>query len=221
MPVSIWNGMEQGLSEIVGCQPDAVLDAGIGFGLWGCLLRQYLDVWFGRIQPYEWRTRIDGIEVDPARVQAHARLLYTDILIGDIRDVVPRRATEVRYDVILFGDVIEHLPKHDGRALLDVAASLAGKLVVARIPFGDGWRREGRTEPDHHRSQWYADDFAEQTFAGRTGSVREYDYHGNPYGLVTIPGVATDRDASGAGAISELELRLDQLERRIEELARS
>ena len=208
MPLSIWLGMEDSLQAIVERRPASVLDAGIGFGLWGALLRQYLDVWCGRIQPEQWTTRIDGIEIDEKRVQPHARQLYTDIFVGDIRELVPLRASEHRYDVILFGDVLEHLPKSDGLGLLDAAVDLAAELVVVRIPLGDGWRREGREEPDHHRSQWYASDFS------RKGSVvRHYDFLGNPYGVVTI-------EANGSGdRLSELEGRLVALEERLARMA--
>jgi hypothetical protein len=217
MPVSIWNGMEDCLSEIVGCAPTSVLDAGIGFGLWGCLLRQYLDVWSGRIQPHEWRTRIDGIEIDPRRVQPHARHLYTEIIIGDIRNVVPRRAAEVAYDVIFFGDVIEHLPKDDGRTLLDTAARQATRLVVARIPLGTGWRREGREDPDHHRSQWFGDDFEGELFGGRRCTLREHTFRGNPYGLILIPAVQTSGRPTPP-RYSDLESRLGHVERRLQAL---
>ena len=106
MPLSIWQGLEDCLALIVARRPSAILDAGIGFGLWGHLLRQYLDVWSGRIQRQQWTTRIDGIEIDPHRVQPHSRHLYSDIYVGDIRDEVPSRARNTRYDIILFGDVI-------------------------------------------------------------------------------------------------------------------
>jgi hypothetical protein len=185
VPLSIWQGMEDCLATIVARRPAAVLDAGIGFGLWGTLLRQYLDVWSGRIQKAQWTTRIDGIEIDPRRVQPHARHVYDEILVGD---------------------VVEHLPKDDGRALLDAAVRLAADLVVVRIPLGDGWRREGREEPDHHRSQWYADDFA-----GYARTLREYDFLGNPYGLVAI-------DAR-AQALADAEARLRRLEERVERMA--
>ena len=118
MPLSIWQGIEDCLALIVARRPSAVLDAGIGFGLWGHLLRQYLDVWSGRIQKPQWTTRIDGIEIDPHRVQPHSRHLYSHVYVGDVRDEVPRRARETRYDIILFGDVIEHLPKSEGLELL-------------------------------------------------------------------------------------------------------
>ncbi|OLE22414.1 MAG: hypothetical protein AUG49_19220 [Catenulispora sp. 13_1_20CM_3_70_7] len=208
MPLSIWLGMEDCLQAIVGRRPSAVLDAGIGFGLWGALLRQYLDVWSGRIQPEQWTTRIDGIEIDEKRVQAHARHLYTEILVGDVREVLPARAAEQGYDVILFGDVLEHLPKDDALSLLDTAVDLALQQVVVRIPLGDGWRREGREEPDHHRSRWYANDFARVGFA-----LRHYDFLGNPYGLVTI-----DATAANGRLLTHLDDRLALVEERLERL---
>lgn len=210
MPLSIWQGMEDCLATIVERQPRAVLDAGIGFGLWGHLLRQYLDVWSGRIQREQWATRIDGIEIAPERVQAHSRHLYSNVYVGDVRDEVPRRAAETAYDVILFGDVLEHLRKGDARRLLDAAGSLARDLVVLRIPLGDGWRREGREPPDHHRSRWYARDFD-----AYPATVRQYDFWGNPYALVAIESEALRRGK----ALAELDRRLAQVEGRLAGLA--
>ena len=210
MPLSIWQGMEDCLATIVERRPAAVLDAGIGFGLWGHLLRQYLDVWSGRIQRDQWTTRIDGIEIDPKRVQAHSHHLYSNVYIGDIRDEVPRRAAATAYDVILFGDVIEHLPKDEARRLLDTACGLATDCVVLRIPLGDGWRREGREPPDHHRSRWYANDFDVYP-----ATVRQYDFWGNPYALVAIESEAMRRGA----ALADLDRKLAQIEDRLAALA--
>jgi len=156
--------------------------------------------------------RIDGIEIDERRVQAHHRHLYTDVLIGDVRTLLPRRAAEQRYDVILLGDVVEHLPKADGRALIGAAIEHAGKLVVVRIPLGDGWRREGREEPDHHRAQWYIGDFDSYPC-----TIRQYDFVGNPYALVTIEAGPAERDAPTT-SLSALDHRLKSIETRLERL---
>lgn len=214
MPVSLWLGMEDALQAIVERRPTSVLDAGIGFGLWGMLLRQYLDVWSGRIQREQWTTRIDGIEIDERRVQAHQRHLYTNVLVGDVRILVPQRAAEHSYDVILLGDVVEHLPKADGHALIGAAIELAGQLVVIRIPLGDGWRREGREEPDHHRAQWYIGDFD-----GYPCTIMQYDFVGNPYGLVTIETGPAERDVPTT-ALYRLDDRLRRVETRLERLVR-
>lgn len=220
MPLSIWQGMEDCLQAITEVRPRAVLDAGTGFGLWGHLLRQYLDVWAGRIQPEQWTARIDGIEIADNRVQAHARYLYSNIYIGDIRELVPARAAEVRYDVILYGDVLEHLPKDDALALLKTSIGLAGSLVAVRIPLGDGWRREGREPPDHHRSQWTPDDFTHDSI-GAPATLRFYDYFGNPYALVTIATGAARRPSRPPpwqSSWHEMEHRLRRIEARLEQL---
>jgi hypothetical protein len=211
MPVSIWLGLEDTVRTVVESRPRSVLDAGIGFGLFGHLLRQYLDVWEGRIRRADWRVRIDGIEIDAERVQPHAHHLYDDVFIGDIRELVPERAARSLYDVILFGDVLEHLPKADAVTLIRKATALATRLVVIRIPLGEGWRKEGREEPDHHRSTWSPADFRD---GART--IHHYDYLGNPYALVAI-----DARGSRALLVQSADRRLQQIEERAGRLAGS
>jgi hypothetical protein len=181
-----WAGTEDCLSSIVACEPTAVLDAGNGCGLWGALLRQYLDASAGRIRPEQWRTRIDAVELDSSRVLPHAHGLYTEVLTGDVCEVVPRRAAEVRYDVILFDDVIEELHKDDGRALLEVTAGLAGRLVVARIRLGDAWLRAGDEGCGHQLSCWSLPDFTDHHFGGHRCEVRRYGPDADAYAVVTI-----------------------------------
>jgi hypothetical protein len=87
--------------------------------------------------------------------------------------------------------------------------------VVVRIPLGDGWRREGREPPDHHRSRWYARDFT-----GYAGTLRQYDFHGNPYGLALLEagspaGVPRLADVS---LLADVSHRLALIERRLERL---
>lgn len=207
MPLSIWDGMEDCLRVITGARPRAVLDVGIGFGLWGHLLRQYLDVWSGRIARGQWTTRIDGIEIDERRIQPHARHLYSNLHIGDLRALVPALAAATPYDVILFGDVLEHLEKPDALAVLDAAVRLAGAMVIVRIPMGDGWRREGREPPDHHRSQWMPDDFVPYR-----ATVQLYDFIGNPYALVVIP---AGGPAGAAAQLIDIERKLERIEARL------
>ncbi len=208
MPLSIWRGLEDCLETIVERRPQSVLDAGIGFGLFGHLLRQYLDVWEGRIERSHWRVRIDGIEIDERRIQPHARYLYDHIYVGDIRVLVPQQGARTSYDVILFGDVLEHLPKADALMLLRQSIALAADLVAVRIPLGEGWRKEGREAPDHHRSTWSLDDFS-----GLASTIHQYDYYGNPYALVAINagitrGLATE---SADRRLLDVEARLRHL----------
>jgi len=159
MPVSISVHISTCVARIVAVQPTSVLDIGVGFGLWGFLCREYLDVFSGRVQPNEWQTRIDGIELFEPYIQTHQRALYSNILIGDVRTL----AKNIKpYDLIIAGDVIEHLDKDDAEDVLETLYEKANKALMVNIPLGSGWDHpEQYGNPGElHRSQWTAEDFA-------------------------------------------------------------
>ncbi len=158
MPVSTSAHISHCVSKIIEVQPRSVLDVGCGFGLWGFLCREYLDVWNGRVQPEEWQVRIDGIELFEPYIQAHHRALYSSIRIADIREAV-REIGE--YDLILAGDVIEHLDKADGERVVEQLYGRARRALIVNIPLGPGWEHpEQYGNPGElHRSQWEVEDF--------------------------------------------------------------
>lgn len=158
MPVSTSAHISHCLSRIIELQPGSVLDVGCGFGLWGFLCREYVDVWNGRVQPQEWTTRIDGIELFAPYIQAHHRALYSSIRIADIREAV---ATLDDYDLIIAGDVIEHLEKAEGEAVIEALYGHARRALLVNIPLGSGWDHpEQYGNPGElHRSQWDVKDF--------------------------------------------------------------
>lgn len=159
MPVSTPIHLPYCLSLILGLQPRSVLDIGCGFGTWGFLCRTHLDVFPGRVQPHEWITRIDGIELFEPYIQAHQRALYDNIHIEDIRTAVEKID---EYDLIIAGDVIEHLDKDDAEAVLDCLYAKARKALLVNIPIGaEGWDHpEMHGNPGElHRSAWEPDDF--------------------------------------------------------------
>tara|TARA_Y100000034_G_scaffold91645_1_gene110602 strand:+ start:2966 stop:3520 length:555 start_codon:yes stop_codon:yes gene_type:complete len=116
-------------------KPKSVLDVGVGFGRFGLLCREYLDLW-GQQNPAAchnpalWKTRVDGIEVFPAYIGPLQEMLYSTIHIGDARTVLP---TLGHYGLIHLGDVIEHMPKAEGHAFLKVCRAKA-KLVIVVTP---------------------------------------------------------------------------------------
>jgi hypothetical protein len=201
--------MEDCLQHIMATRPGSVLDAGVGFGLWGHLFRQYLDVWSGRILKTQWVTRIDGIEIDSARIQPHSRYLYDNIYNGDIRDLVPHCVSEHRYDLIFYGDVLEHLPKEDAMNLLRLSLIMTHGQVILRLPLGSGWRKEGRTPPDHHRSEWNTEDFDAYSC-----HIRTYDFYGNSYALLIFEGNAS-RDRAKVDMFDSIAHRLEGIENRL------
>ena len=78
-----------------------------------------------------------------------------------------------------------------------------------RIPLGDGWRREERKKPitiDPSGIRLIS--------RGLQSVVRQYDFYGNPYGLITIDG-SREPGLDRARVISNVESRLNQIESRI------
>jgi hypothetical protein len=69
MPSSSWKHISKTIEQIWDISPTSVLDIGIGFGKWGFLLREYLEVCQGRYQKSEWCIKIDGIEIFEPYIQ--------------------------------------------------------------------------------------------------------------------------------------------------------
>ncbi|MCC6487771.1 MAG: tetratricopeptide repeat protein [Candidatus Hydrogenedentes bacterium] len=158
MPVSTSVHISHCLQYIISLNPRSVLDVGCGFGLWGFLCREYLDVMEERVQPKDWKIRIDGLELFEPYIQAHQRALYSSIQIGDIRKLAPGIGN---YELIIAGDVIEHLDKHEGEAIIEQLYEKATRALLVNIPLGEGWEHPERhgNPGELHRSQWVPEDF--------------------------------------------------------------
>lgn len=158
MPVSIQFQITPCVNRIIGLQPKSVLDVGCGFGKWGYLCREYLDAFHGRWKREDWAARIDGIEFFEPYIQDHQRALYSNIMIGDIRDLC-KDIDE--YDLIIAGDVIEHMHKDEAEAVVETLYAKARKMLIVNIPLGGGWDHPEQygNSAELHRSEWYLEDF--------------------------------------------------------------
>jgi SAM-dependent methyltransferase len=160
MPASIGVFITSALIEIDRLRPESVLDVGCGFGLWGFLCRLYLDVFPGRRYGEDWKIRIEGVEVFPKYIMPHQEFLYDKIHLGKIETVFDELDA---FDLYIFGDVLEHLPKQVAVQLLDRAYRKANKGVLINVPLGEGWLREGTDENEYeaHVSVWELEDFVQ------------------------------------------------------------
>jgi hypothetical protein len=148
------------MRHIISTNPESVLDVGIGFGRWGFLCREMLDVFAGRVRKDQWRARIEGVEIFEAYLQDHQRYIYDKIHIGDAKVVVP---TLGEYGVVIIGDMLEHLNKDDAWGLFRSAMDRARIGLILNIPIGEGWLRGDVSENKYedHLSWWTLAEFSD------------------------------------------------------------
>jgi hypothetical protein len=156
MPVSDYHQISDVLAVVEQANPEKVLDVGVGFGKWGILCREVLELYKKRVHPSTWTVQIDGIEINEPYRNPLWELAYDRVYIGDVLEVLDLLD---RYGLILCCDVIEHLDKEMGKVLL---AKLCdhGDLVVITSP--RGFAPQGAiydNEHERHLSGWTAQDF--------------------------------------------------------------
>lgn len=111
--------------------PTSVLDIGIGFGKYGFLAREYLELWDGRERYDDWTVRIDGIEAYADYVTPAQEFVYNEIYVGNAVKVLPTLTG--RYDLILLIDVLEHFSQEEGAQILRSCED-KGRNVIVSVP---------------------------------------------------------------------------------------
>jgi hypothetical protein len=163
MPSSFYDAIPVVLAAAMELRPRSILDVGIGFGKYGLLFREYLDVSAQTtgglaFDPRRRGVRIDGIEAFQPYVTDLQRAVYDTIYTGEAQALLPGLGP---YDLVFMADVLEHFTKADGRILLSQALAKAhrGVLVVTpAIHFDQGPVFGNPYEV--HRSFWTPGDFA-------------------------------------------------------------
>ena len=133
-------------------QPKTILDCGIGYGIYGPAIRQWLDM---GVKPY--KTYIAGIEVFEAYRSA-AWDEYDEISIQPIQDF----ETSLKFDMIIFSDVIEHFDKLAGAHVVSKLKSMLNPGGVLFIGTPAIWLAQTDVhgnEFERHLSLWGLDDF--------------------------------------------------------------
>jgi len=100
--------------------PVDVLDIGVGAGTYGRVLRELCP-----------GVRLTGVEAwAPYVEEFDLHAIYDDLIIADVRhlDVLPRA------DIVILGDVLEHMAEPDAVAVWAMARVAARKAVYLSIP---------------------------------------------------------------------------------------
>lgn len=135
--------------------PRSVLDIGVGFGKYGVLLREYLEVW-GKTSGYgKFSVRLDGVEVFPEYVTPLHKFIYSHIYTGDAQKVVAR--LKERYDLALFIDVLEHFTLREGEDFLRMLLTKVDGVLVSTPKYPGDQHATFGNQHETHRSRWTAE----------------------------------------------------------------
>jgi 2-polyprenyl-3-methyl-5-hydroxy-6-metoxy-1,4-benzoquinol methylase len=144
------------MDAVVRLEPRSVLDVGVGYGKWGFLVREALDFMHGRHARSEFRVRIDGLEAFAPTSSPLYEWVYDRVTFADVADVVDELPA---YDLVIMGDVIEHMPKEVGIRVLESLLKASRNVVV--VTPADFFQQEVLDNPwEHHKSLWTRSDFA-------------------------------------------------------------
>lgn len=174
------------VKEMRRLQPRSILDVGIGFGKWGFLAREYLDVWQGRLGRGEWEIRIDGIEAFPGYHNPLWDWIYDSVHIGDVRNLAEEMGS---YDLVLMCDVIEHLDRPSGVRVVQALMDRSRAMIVTTPTTFWAQGAENGNPFERHVSHWKDTDF--RKFGGRT-----IEYPGQ---LVAILSTSLSRSTNAQG----------------------
>lgn len=136
--------------------PKTILDVGPGRGKFGILCREYVPT----------LNYIAAVEAWEPYVTDQLRCIYDCVFVHDVRDLSDD--TLQSYDLVLMSEVIEHLPKDDGLALLE---RIRGHIVITTPE--EFFPSVDYPPTEKHVSHWTLDDFGDriEADASKLGGV--------------------------------------------------
>lgn len=155
MPIGAYMAVPHLATTLIAHRPARVLDLGLGFGMNGVAVRQWLDL---GVLPRS--TFLAGVEVWPNN-RSPLWDVYDVIYLQSIEEYLFN--TTDKFGMIILGDVIEHFEKEAGQAILgQVEQRLTpGGIVFVSTPDGDMPQGAAHGNPyESHRSGWREVDFA-------------------------------------------------------------
>lgn len=162
MPTSWYQAIPNILAMVKKLKPKSILDIGVGFGKYGLLFRDLLELPYERYTKESWQVKIDGVEVfktyqNPVYTFAYDRVYFGNILT--LIDTLPC------YDCITLVDVIEHFTKEDGLRLIEKLVAHCNKGVIVSTPFYPDRQSEYLGNKfEQHQSVWSIVDFEHFNF---------------------------------------------------------
>ena len=156
MPIGSYSAYGQVIRGMLATNPGSVLDLGVGFGMNGAAVRNWLDLGTKEAHGGKWRVRLEGVEIFE-KYKNPMWGIYDKVHITDIREFIDK---DVKFDLVVMTDVIEHFTKEEGTQILNRLKEIAAKAVMVSTPAI--WIEQGAAygnEAETHRSMWSCQDF--------------------------------------------------------------
>ena len=134
-----------------------ILDVGCGFGKWGFLIRDTIEVMIGQnFNKKDWKIEITGVEVFPKCITNLQELIYDKIIKKDVFECFDELD---KYDLIIMGDVVEHFEKDKAHELINKMFEFSNDIIISTP---HGFMPQGEWAGniyERHRSGWKLKDF--------------------------------------------------------------
>jgi 2-polyprenyl-3-methyl-5-hydroxy-6-metoxy-1,4-benzoquinol methylase len=140
------------IAEIAKPNPKTFLDIGIGYGMNGAGIRNWLDSGYVK----RFKLHITGVEIFED-YRSDIWKAYDEIIIDDIRTKIHDLPA---YDAIIMTDVIEHMDPEEGQALIKELIQRTKKILLISTPAV--WMIQGAVygnENETHISLWEPKNF--------------------------------------------------------------
>jgi predicted SAM-dependent methyltransferase len=158
MGTSNWQNISYCIELIRRINPNSILDVGAGFGRWGILSREFLEIWDNCNYSDTWNRKTDAVEIFEDYVKPYHSYFYNNVYIENASDFI--RNSDNKYDLIICGDVIEHMEKNEGEKFIRDCLSKCRYLMI-NIPIGKNWEQgtSNNNKYEAHKSIWNNSDF--------------------------------------------------------------
>ena len=185
MPTSYHGQISMILEYISEIRPKSILDLGMGFGKYGVLCRELLDIPYERYARTLWQTRIDGVEGYKGYQNPIHKYVYDKVYYTTVQKAVKK--LDSVYDLALMIDILEHFEKEEGRALLSEILRKCRKLLIA-VPAIPCQQKYLDNTLEEHKSVWDVQDFV--NFPIIKGCILPMGIYNNANIVVLLQGVS-------------------------------
>lgn len=163
MPTSWYQAVPTIIDLVHMDDPQSILDIGVGFGKYGVLLRESIDIPYERYDKETWHLQLDGIEGFEGYNNPIHDYVYNKMYYGNIFSVLPTLAQN--YDTLLLIDVLEHFDKEGGLRLINELLEVTNKSLIVSTPIMPAPQGEYLGNIlETHKSRWNIVDFVDFDF---------------------------------------------------------